>query len=271
MAGMTKMDIKRLVNRYIGVSGGYLGDFSYRTHADFYPEYCNLDIDPSQYEGTTRERFEAILETSAPHVQAKIVRGILEKYPPKEGDAGMAKLRDDFLALASQLQASTSVPLATTSITSEVVERAITDAETLICTSGAASGVDRIHTALHGYLGALCDDFLISHEDGPTMTTLLKRLRSDHPAFKADGPRSQDITQVMRAISAILDELNPLRNNASVAHPNETLLDEPEAMLAINAARTILRYLDAKLAKYKSVQAQKKIEISAAPGDDIPF
>ena len=64
MAGMTRMDIKKLVNRYIGVSGGYLGDFSYRTHADFYVEYCDLDIDPYKYEGTTRERFEKILETS---------------------------------------------------------------------------------------------------------------------------------------------------------------------------------------------------------------
>ena len=54
MAGMTKFEIKRLVNQYIGVAGGYLGDFSYRSHADFYSEYCELDIDPNEYHGTTR-------------------------------------------------------------------------------------------------------------------------------------------------------------------------------------------------------------------------
>lgn len=32
---------------------------------------------------------------------------------------------------------------------------------------------------------------------------------------------------------------NPIRNNKSMAHPN-TLLDPPEAMLAINAIRTML-------------------------------
>ena len=122
MVGMSKMDIKRLVNRYVGVSGGYLGDFSYRTHSDFYPEFCNLDIDPHQYEGTTRVRFETILETSPPHIQAKIIRGILEKYPPKDGDVEMAKLRDDFLRLASQLE-STVVTFATAAITNEVVAR----------------------------------------------------------------------------------------------------------------------------------------------------
>ena len=271
MVGMTKMDIKKLVNRYIGVSGGYLGDFSYRTHADFYPEYCNLDINPYQYDGTTRERFETILETSPPHVQAKIVRGILERHPPKDGDAGMAKLHGDFLELASQLELSTSVTFTTTIITSDIVERAINDAETLIHTHGATSGVDRIHTALHGYLRVICDDYFLPYDDGATMTALFKKLRSDHPAFKADGPRAQDITQVMRAMSAIMDALNPLRNSASVAHPNESLLDEPEAMLAINSARTILHYLDGKLARYINAQPQKQAETSVLTDDDIPF
>ncbi|WP_156815665.1 hypothetical protein [Pseudanabaena sp. PCC 6802] len=55
MAGLTSPEIMKVVNRYIGVSDGYLGDFSYRSHAEFYPEYCELDIDPSQLQGTTCE------------------------------------------------------------------------------------------------------------------------------------------------------------------------------------------------------------------------
>lgn len=274
MAGMTRMDIKKLVNRYIGVSGGYLGDFSYRTHADFYVEYCDLDIDPNQYEGTTRARFEKILQTSPPHVQAKIIRGIIEKYPPKDGDTDMIHLAQDFIALAERLERTKTVSFTATIFTSEVVERAINDAETLVHTRGAASGVDRVHTALHGYLRKTCDDATIPYKGGATMTTLFKKLRADHPAFKEGGPRAQDITQVMRAMSAIMDALNPLRNNASVAHPNEALLGEPEAMLAINAARTILHYLDAKLTKHRKDQATRKQEAQkvATPfHDDIPF
>jgi hypothetical protein len=69
--GLSNKEIIRIVNRYIGVEGGYLGDFSYRTHADFYPEYCDLDTDPYRYEGTTRERFIAILSSLPAHDQAK--------------------------------------------------------------------------------------------------------------------------------------------------------------------------------------------------------
>ena len=80
-SGLTNAEIMKVVNRYIGVSGGYLGDFSYRTHAEFYPEYCELDIDPYQYEGTTRERFIAVLKGSPPNVQAQILRGVIERFP----------------------------------------------------------------------------------------------------------------------------------------------------------------------------------------------
>jgi len=61
--GLSNREIIRIVNRYIGVDHGYLGDFSYRTHADFYPEYCDLDINPFTHEGTTRERFISILSS----------------------------------------------------------------------------------------------------------------------------------------------------------------------------------------------------------------
>lgn len=39
---------------------------------------------------------------------------------------------------------------------SEVVRRALTDADQLIETNGAQSAVDRLHTAMHGYLKAEC-------------------------------------------------------------------------------------------------------------------
>ena len=106
MTGLTNPEIMRIVNRYIGVSGGYLGDFSYRTHTDFYPEFCDLDIDPNQYDGTTRQRFIAILEKSPPDVQAKIVRGVLQRFPleAKDNPATRTKeLYDELSSIAGRL------------------------------------------------------------------------------------------------------------------------------------------------------------------------
>jgi hypothetical protein len=79
------------------------------------------------------------------------------------------------------------------------------------------------------------------------MSGLLALIRNQHPAFADLGPRKSEITHVLRSISGIMDLLNPIRNESSVAHPNKDLLDPPEAALVINTARTILHYLDMKL------------------------
>jgi len=248
MDGMTKKEMKLLVNRYIGVNGGYLGDFTYRTHQNFYPEFCDLEIDPEKYPGTTRDRFEKVLEEFPPDVQAAIIRGILNKYPPTPGhELRTQAAHDEFIRIARRLESSSPVDGPTPIITSAIVQHTIADAETLLRTRGASSGVDRIHTVLHGYLRAACEKSAITYTKDDTIGALFRLIRENHPGFTTPGPRSQDIIQIVRSFASIMDVLNPIRNNASAAHPNKELLAEPEAMLVINAARTILHYLDAKL------------------------
>ena|SRR5437588_6246750 len=248
--GLSQREIIRIVNRYIGVSGGYLGDFSYRTHAEFYPEFCDLDLDPFDYleDGTTRERFIRVLEKSPPQVQAKIIRGLLEKYPVGSSELRTEASRAELIAMAERLERGRMVPGSAPAFTSDVVVRAIEDVETLLRKGGPTSAIDRVHTALHGHLRYLCDDAQIAYVREDTMVSLLKKLLSSHPTLQNLGPRANDITTVMRAFGSILDALNPVRNNASVAHPNENLLGREEASLIVNAGRTLMSYLDAKLA-----------------------
>jgi hypothetical protein len=247
MPGLSPQQIAKIVYAYIGVDGGYLGDFSYATHAQFYPLYCDLDINPYDYEGTTRERFMTILSSLPPHDQSKVLRGVVERFPV--GAAGPTsrtdRQRDDILRIASELEGVQLPERVGTDRAS--VARAIADAEVLVRSNGPVSGIDRVHTALHGYLMAACLKESISFPPDPTMTKLLKLLRSEQPKLKQLGPRAPDIERVLNSFGNVLDALNPVRNQASIAHPNESLLDEAEARLVINAARTILAYLDEKL------------------------
>lgn len=134
------------------------------------------------------------------------------------------------------------------SITCDAVERTLADVEQLLNSRGAASGVDRIHTALHGYMRTLCAKVGISVPRDAGVTALFKALRQGHPAFVQAGPRQADVDKIARALANVVDGLDPLRNHASAAHPNAQFLDEPEAMLVINGVRTLLHYLDSKLA-----------------------
>jgi hypothetical protein len=244
---LSQREILRIVNRYIGVSGGYLGDFSYRTHADFYAEYCNLDIDPYAFEGTTRERFITILSTRPRNEQAAIVRGVLERYPVGGSELRTQVAHDELMAIAERLERGDMVAGQAPAATSDVVRRALDDAEALLRETGATSAVDRVHTALHGHLRYICDEAGIAYDQDATTVALLKKVRREHPQLQDLGPRANEIAKILNAFGSVLDVLNPLRNNASVAHPNAQLLGEDEAELVINAGRTLLAYIDAKL------------------------
>lgn len=250
---LKKSEIYRIVNDYIGVSEGYLGNFSYNTHAEFYPYYCDLDINPNQFSGTTRERFIAILESSNPQTQAAILKGVLNKFPvesfPDTEKDNKKIIADDILLYINRLEEhdkSTTLESPALTITNQTVERAILDARTLIKEHGATSGIDRVHTTLHGYLKQVCLETGIELTGDPTLTEIYKKLRAEHPRLRESITRKDDIDKILRVFASVMDVLSPIRNMASVAHPNENLLNKAEAELVINAAHTILHYLNSK-------------------------
>jgi hypothetical protein len=252
VSGLTGPEIVRIVNRYIGVSGGYLGlpeRFTYRTHGEFYAEYCDLSVDLNTFEGTTRETFMAALESLSPRDQVKVLLGVIERFPPDETGAPNSRRATHAVLLTyiARLESGPLIASQTPQITSEVVLRALQDAENLIQTSGPTSAVDRVHTVLHGYLIAVCDGAGVAHGDRDSMVALFRKLEANHSSLADLGPRSQDIKTVLNSSASILDALLPVRNQGSMAHPNAEVLGEPEARLIINVGRTLLNYLDAKL------------------------
>lgn len=248
MTGLSQQQVMRLVNRYIGVEAGYLGDFSYRTHQEFYSEYCGIDdVETQTFDGTTRQKFIAILLSRTPQDQAKILRGVITKFGDEDSVApARLQLRAEIEGWATELERGPSVRVTAPISTRNVVLRALADADTLLKTYGPSSAVDRIHTALHGHLIALCDSEGISLPYEASITVVMKRLRENHPKLVASGARSADVTQVLYAMSNVLDKLNTIRNNASLAHPNEVLLEDAEARLAINAGKTVFAFVDEK-------------------------
>lgn len=131
--------------------------------------------------------------------------------------------------------------------TSTVVEEALNQAETLIGKHGAGSALDRAHTAFHAYLEDKCRTIGPGIKEDAPITELFSYLRQHHPqlAIKEPGQKEQ-LDKIFRGLSKVVDAVNHLRNNMSLAHPNSTL-DDPEAMLVINILRSMLRYLDMRL------------------------
>jgi hypothetical protein len=190
--------------------------------AELYTYLAERERDPA-----SREAFKILAETLT-EISGRYVRFIALELNKKDGPAPVSS--------------------ASPQITSDAVEAALKDAQSLIASRGATSGVDRIHTAFHGFLLAVCEKagIEVPGED-PGITQLFRALRDKHPAFAGQGKSGEQAHRVALAMATIVDALNPLRNRASLAHPNTGLLEEPEAMLVINSVRTLLQYIDSRV------------------------
>ena len=62
------------------------------------------------------------------------------------------------------------------------------------------------------------------------------------------GPHADEVDRILKSFASAVDSLNTLRNRASVAHPNAHLLPREEAYLYVNAVRTLMAYVDTKVA-----------------------
>ncbi len=180
----------------------------------------------------------------------EIESGIMfRKLDAKEIAKAMDKLNRAirFIGMDIDTDAQEAVSAPQLKITSDVVERALSDFEALAHSrGGAVSGVDRLHTALHGYFEVVCNAATIAYNPDSSITTLFSLIRQYHPAIQRKAPGTE-ADKILRAVAQIVDVLNPVRNQKSMAHPNEDLLEEPEAMLVVNAVRTLLHYLNYKL------------------------
>ena len=249
---LTRREIGRLIHNWIGVDAGYLGSFTYASHKRFWLAACDIYVDTRLFPGTTRECFENTMFEANSKDQAAALRAILDDHPPTdEPDSDRPKFRSpalhrEIIAWISRLETGQVAVEVEVEISSEVVRRALDDAATLLRTSGPQSAVDRVHTAMHGYLHSLCQEIDIQLDGRPTMNKLFKALRGSHPALADVGTRGEDVNRILGSLATILDALNPIRNNASVAHPNDQLVGEPEANLVINVVRTLLNYLEDK-------------------------
>ncbi|UBB24830.1 abortive infection family protein [Pseudoxanthomonas beigongshangi] len=251
MEGLKSSEIHWVVNNYIGVSGGYLGDFSYASHREFYADYCDLEIDVDAFaENTTRKKFIAILSASEPRTQAAILIGLARRFPVGSEMQRNATAYQKLLALAKRCQQVAVVDGEEPRVTSDIVQRALAEATTLLKTHGPTSAVDRLHTALHGYLRTACRTANLDLSDAPSDPRIVyyfKVLRQRHPGFEAPMAQQAAMKNILNSAATLLEQLDPIRNRATLAHANEELISHDEALLVINLVRSLMQYFDAKL------------------------
>ena len=253
--GLPRGAILFVVNQWIGVSGGYLGDFTYRTHQDFYAEFCDIeDIDTCAWSGTTRARFIAILEAQPPERQRRILKGVLLRFPPGSGAVRTAANHQRIATWINQL-AHSGVQVDQSGRPLPEIARTALDAIQRDRRSGKPElGVDRAVTALQACLHALRDEGGWEEKERATLVESFSRLRENHPAFRVErGDRA--LADLLKHIGGAIDALNRLRNAHSLVHANPTL-DPIEARLVLDCAESLIHYIWSRASATTNEHAQ---------------
>lgn len=127
---------------------------------------------------------------------------------------------------------------------SETIQKAVGDAEVFIRDGRYDSAVDRVHTAFHGYLRTLLKEHNVAYEEDDGLPALFTKLHgyyktSIQPSVVADRVRT-----ILRSAGGMINAVNELRNNNTIAHPNGELIQAREARLVIRLVNAIVDYIE---------------------------
>ena len=127
---------------------------------------------------------------------------------------------------------------------SGTVQKAVEDAEVFIREGRYDSAVDRVHTAFHGYLRQLLTEHGVAYGADDGLPSLFSKLHG----YYGDSIQPTDVAErlktILRSAGGMINAVNELRNNNTIAHPNGQLIQKREAQLVIRMVHAVVDYVE---------------------------
>jgi HEPN domain-containing protein len=120
----------------------------------------------------------------------------------------------------------------------------VEDAEVFIRDGRYDSAVDRIHTAFHGYLRAVLDEHNVDYQPTDSLTSLYNKLHTCYETIIQPADVSARVKTILRSAGGMVQSVNELRNNNTIAHPNGQLIEKREAQLVIKLVNAVMDYIE---------------------------
>lgn len=135
----------------------------------------------------------------------------------------------------------------------ETVKAAMESADLSINAGKPQDAVDRLHTAIHGHLKHICRKMELEFKKDDTAQHLLSLIRTHHLQEK-EFEQSSPAGKLLGNLGKFISMLGEFRNNKSLSHANEELLNTHDAQLVVNFAKSALTYLDSNFNKTEMPQ-----------------
>jgi len=239
---------KRKLERLLGMQSSYVLEFSNASYGEFFMDIAHIDIYDAKYarKGTSKaNRMRSFWEIEPNHTVATVLGILLEnwEYFPT---AGFAPPTPEVFAIFERLRGSG--PMVDTSALAAPVgadEAFVTVARHVreaIERNEPEVAIDRLHTFLVKYMRRLCTRRGIEVTRDKPLHSLMGEYSK---AVRDQGFIESDITlRILRSTISILEALNHVRNERSLAHDND-LLDHDESVLVFSHVSSVVWFLDA--------------------------
>lgn len=208
--------------------------------------HCNVYLEETYlYTYQDWNTYCTILHIQAPIEKQKIFNSkkddifqIAKKIYGRQGDNLLTSVDIGILVEHYEL-----IDFSTISLT-EVIGKAISDAELLMGEGKYDSAFDRVHTAFHGYLRKLLDNKGVAYEESDTLSQLYTKLHTELSSNIGSTEIAELVKKSLRSASGVIAAINEMRNRHSLSHPNDDLLQKREAEFAIRLIKDLSDYIN---------------------------
>ena len=263
---------KRSLEKLLGMSSGYVLNFSNRTLDEFVVDSTGRSIYDAKYEsgsGSKAHRLRAFWTAEPNHVVSKLLGDLLGYVTELGISPEQQSAFDACQRTATRLSLSAPV-VEIEAITPNSAER---DFATLakqvresIDKNEPETGLDRLHTFTVKYLRVLCQKHGIATDKDKPLHSLVgeyvKRLKEKSLI------ESEMTERILKSSISTLDAFNRVRNDQSFAHDNR-ILNYDESLLIFNHVASAIRFVES--VERRGDLAVRHASTTQAPEDEIPF
>jgi len=256
---------KRKLERDLGMSSGYILNFSNRTFAEFMEEVANVDIYSERYDygsGSKANRMRAFWDQESNYAVAQVLEALLNDWDEYAGNSDKPP-SDNFSKIILRLKESAPVPeinVIQPNAEEKGFEELAKAVRASIESNKPEEGLDRLHTFLVKYFRHLCNKYEIEVNNNKPLHSLVGEYVK---AIKNKGLIESEITErILKSTISIMEAFNNVRNNQSFAHDN-IILNYNESLLIFGHVTSSIRFIEALEMQNKP---SRRDEL-----DDIPF
>lgn len=248
---------KRILEKVLQMSSGYVLNFSDRTIKEFVYAAVQRDFDNSLYlkSGTSKaNRLRAFWKLEADCIVGKLLAAMLDMhYSPSNTEQEYLEARKIVQRLLQSAPVQ-DIDAIRANANDKDFEAVAKSAREYIEKGDPENGLDRLHTFMTWYLRTLCEKHCIRFDRSKPLHSLageyVKELK------KEEFIKSRMAETILKTSISVLEAFNEVRNEHSLAHANP-LLGNAEAYLISNHIASLVRFLEVVEKAFDAVEADR--------------